>query len=49
MAFAGDQMDTTLDLTQANGGPVGARPLLTGITDTDFWVQGVSLGLNWIY
>ncbi|HIF33818.1 MAG TPA: hypothetical protein EYQ75_19645 [Planctomycetaceae bacterium] len=49
MAFAGDQMDTTLDLTQANGGPVGARPLLTGITDTDFWVQGVSLGLNWTY
>jgi hypothetical protein len=49
MAFAGDQIDTTLDLTQANGGPVGVRPLLTGITDTDFWLQGISLGVNWTY
>lgn len=49
IALAGDQIDTTVDLSQANNGPVGARPLLTGIRDTDFWLQGISMGANWTF
>jgi hypothetical protein len=50
VALAGDHIDTTVDFSQANPiNPVGARPLLTAIRDTDFWVQGVSLGANWTF
>ena len=50
VALAGDHIDTTVDFSQANpANPVGARPLLTAIRDTDFWVQGVSLGANWTF
>jgi hypothetical protein len=50
IALAGDQIDTTIDFTQANPvNPVGARPLLPNVRDTDFWVQGISLGANWTF
>ncbi len=45
---AGDQIDTFVDLSQAGGGPAASRPAVN-LRDTDFWVQGVSLGLNWNY
>ncbi|MBM3999877.1 MAG: hypothetical protein FJ297_10120 [Planctomycetes bacterium] len=45
---AGDQIDTYVDLSQAGGGPVAARPAIN-LRDTEFWVQGISLGLNWNY
>jgi len=49
IALVGDQIDTTVDLSQANNGPVGVRPLLTAIRDTDFWAQGISMGANWTF
>jgi hypothetical protein len=45
---AGDHIDRVVDLSQAGGGPVAARPAVT-LRDTDFWVQGVTLGLNFEY
>ncbi|MEZ6134434.1 MAG: BBP7 family outer membrane beta-barrel protein [Pirellulaceae bacterium] len=47
VGMAGDQIDSSLDLTQVNGA-AGARPMPL-FRDTTFWMQGVDLGLNWTY
>jgi hypothetical protein len=39
---AGDQIDTAVDFSG------GTRPVVN-LRDTDFWVQGVSLGASWNY
>jgi hypothetical protein len=50
VAFAGDQIDTTINGTQLNGGAL-VGPAQPGFTfrDTDFWVQTIDLGLAWEY
>ncbi len=44
---AADQLDRVVDLTQSAGG-VGDRPRVP-FTRSDFWVQGVTVGLEWRY
>ncbi len=39
---AGDQIDTSIDFVG------GTRPVVN-LRDTDFWVQGISLGASWNY
>jgi hypothetical protein len=47
-AFAGDQIDRSVNDTQLNGGAVvgPARPAFA-FRDTDFWIQSIDLGVNW--
>ena len=42
----GDQVDTTIDMTQANGGPPAARPGPL-FNRSDLFVYGASVGLEW--
>lgn len=47
VAFSGDQIDRQINLTQQGGPIVGpARPTDT-FNVTDFWVQGLNLGIAW--
>jgi hypothetical protein len=48
VVLAGEQIDRVVDLTAAGGGPVGTRPAMD-FRQTDFWVQGVNIGMNWNY
>jgi hypothetical protein len=47
VALAADQIDTTVNLTQAGGNPlVGpARPAFA-FRETDYWLQGLTLGVQ---
>lgn len=50
---AGDQLDRVVDLSQTTGDPLAlvspaARPRVP-FARSDFWVQGVTLGLEWRY
>jgi hypothetical protein len=47
VAMAGDQMDPSIDLTQV-GGAMGTRPE-SRFDDGGFWMQGVDLGVNWLF
>lgn len=48
VVLGGDQIDRNLNLSQTNGGPlVGpATPQFLGFRETDFWAQGINLGLE---
>ena len=47
--MAGDQVDTSVNLTQLGGPLVGeARPAFA-FRENGFWIQGLTLGLNWRY
>ncbi len=47
VGLAGEQMDSSLDLTQVGNAP-GTRPAPI-LSDSSFWMQGVDLGLNWTF
>lgn len=51
VVLAGDQLDTTVNVSQLNGGPlVGpAAPLFQGFRDTDFWMQGLNFAVELSY
>jgi hypothetical protein len=46
VALAGDQVDRRVNLTQFGGPLVGAALPGVLLRDTDFWYQGLNLGLN---
>jgi hypothetical protein len=48
VAFAGDQLDRTVNATQLNGGAlVGPSRPRFDFNDSDFWVQTVDVGVSW--
>jgi hypothetical protein len=48
--LAGDQIDRNINTSQLGGGTLtgSASPAFT-FRDTDFWLQGLRLGFNWVY
>ncbi len=46
VVLSGDSIDRRIDLTQAGGGPAGTLPEFN-FNETDFWVQGLTLGAHW--
>ena len=50
VARVGDQVDTTVNLSQANGGALaGPANPAASIVESDYWIQGLhfTLGYNW--
>ncbi len=48
VALAGNQMDRTIDFSQALGGPAAPRPAFNFV-DSGYWMHGVNLGLTMTY
>lgn len=47
VALAGDQMDSSIDLTQV-GGAAGTSPA-ANLVDSGFWMQGLDLGMSYSF
>ncbi len=48
VGLAGNQIDRTVDLTQARGGPAANRPAFN-FQESAYWMQGLDLGLTMTY